>query len=316
MADALGPTVSNVYQDPLLTDISVRYTNTNLIADQVFPVLPVQKRTGVYFKYDKNNLKIANTRRTGTSRANRVDYGLSKIEYGPLTERSLEIAIDNDTMLQYASPLDPLADAALVVTEKVLLERENDLAADLGSTSIVTQNTTLSGTSQWNDYANSTPFNDIQLAITTIKKNGIINPNTLVFGQQVWDWLINHPDLIDRIKFTERGVMTPELVGALFQIDNVFIGDAVNNTAEDGQTDSLGYIWGANVIVMYVTATPGIRTVTAGYHFTLLNGRYIDRWVEQERKANFVRFNDYYDRQYVAVEAMYLIKNAVTGEPA
>ena len=306
-----GPTVSNVYQDPLLTDLSVRYTNTHLIADQVFPVLPVAKRTGVYFKYDKSNLKVPNTRRTGTSRANRVDYGLSKVSYGPLTERSLEIAIDNDTMLQYASPLDPLADAALVVTERVLLERENDLATDLASTSIVTQNVTLSGTSQWSDYANSSPFNDIQTGITTIKKNGIVYPNTLVMGQQVWDQLKNHPDLLDRVKYSERGIMTEELVAALFGVDNVFIGDAVNNSAQDGQTDTLGYIWGKNVVILHVTPTPGIRTVTAGYHFTLLNGRYIDRWVEQERKANFVRFNDYYDREYVAVEAMYLIKNAV-----
>jgi hypothetical protein len=105
--------------------------------------------------------------------------------------------------------------------------------------------------------------------------------------------------------------MTTELLAALIGIENVLIGDASYNTANDGQTDSMGYIWGKNAILMYVTDAPGIRTVTLGYHFTLQDGRYVDRWVEQWNKSNFVRFNDYYDREFVAVEAGYLIKNAV-----
>jgi hypothetical protein len=123
--------------------------------------------------------------------------------------------------------------------------------------------------------------------------------------------LLNHPDLLDRVKYSQRGVMTTDLLAGLFGIDNVLIGDAVNNTAQEGATDALGYIWGKNAILLHVAPAPGIRAVSAGYHFTLAGGRYIDRWTEQQNKGEFVRFNDYYDREFVATEAIYLIKNAV-----
>lgn len=307
----MNPTVQNVYQDPLLTDVSVRYTNDELIADLVFPILPVTKRTGVYFKYDKSNLKVPKTARTGLSRANRADYATSKVPYGPLTERSLEIGIEKDVIDQAQDPLDPRTDAALAVTEMVMLERETDLAADLFSTSIVTQNVTLSGTSQWSDYANSDPFSDFQTGVSTILLNSIKRPNTAVLGQQVWDKLKNHPDLLERIKYTQVAVLTEELLAGLIGVKTVYIGSAVSNTAADGQTDSMGYIWGKSCVLLYVTNAPALRTVTAGYHFTLQDGRYIDRWVEQWNKGEFVRFNDYYDREYVAIECLYLIKNAV-----
>lgn len=307
----MNPTVQNVYQDPLLTDLSLRYSNDNLIADKIFPSLPVKKRTGVYFKYDKSNLKAAKTARTGLSRANRADYATSKVNYGPLTERSLEIGIEKDVLDQYQDPLEPRSDAANAVTEMVLLEREVDLAADLFSTAKITQNVTLSGTSQWSDYANSSPFTDFQTAISTILKNGIVRPNTLVLGQEVWDKLKNHPDLLERIKYTQVATLTEDLLASLIGVKQVVIGTAVQNTAADGQTDSVSYVWGKSAILMYVTDAPALRSVTLGYHFTLDGGRYIDRWSEQWNKGEYVRFNDYYDREFVAIEAGYLIKNAV-----
>jgi hypothetical protein len=306
------PNTSDVYQDPLLRDISIRYSNPDFIADKVFPVLNVDKRTGYYFVYDKSNLRTESSVRTGVTRANRVDYNLSKTAYGPLIEHSLEIPIEYDVLNQYDAPLEPRTDATLTVTEKLAIEKEIALAATLADTAIITQNTTLSGTSQWSDYGNSNPFSDIQAGIDSMAQNGIVAPNTLVMGWAVWSKIINHPDFLERVKYSALGTMSEATMKQLFpNIQNIYVSKAVKNGAVQGQADSLSFVWGKHVQLMYVTPTPALRSITAGYTLTLNGGRMVENWNEQPVKAEFVRVTDYYEQKTVAAEAAYLIKNAV-----
>ena len=304
-------TIHSVYQDPLLTNVSVRYSNSELVADQVFPMVTVPKRTGFYFVYDKENLRAPkSTYRADFSRANRAEFSLTKTPFGPLLERSLEIGIPLDEINEQDAPLDLRVDSATTVTEKVMLEKEIHLANYLGNSANLTYSVTKSGTSQWSDYSNSTPFTDIQTYRSAMIGN-TVTPNTIVMSQKVWDQLKNHPDLLERVKYSQLASITTGLLATLFEVDNVIIAKAVVNTAVEGQTDSLSYVWGKHAWLMYITPTPGVRQVSAGYHLTLQDGRYIDRWVEQAKKAEFVRFNDYYQTQVVAQEAIYGILSAV-----
>jgi len=299
------------YQDPILTNLSLRYSNEEYIAEKVFPTVSVAKKTGFYFKYDKSNLKKAQDERSGVSRANRVDYGMTKVAYGPLVEHSLEMPIEYDVRDQADSPLDPRVDATLALTDRLLINKEDSLASMLNDTSVITQNVTLSGTSQWSDYTNSDPFSDIQTAKDTVQKNGLMAVNTCFMGYEVWSKLQHHPDLLERVKYSQKAVLTEDLFASLFGFKNVFIGKAVKNTAADGASDSMTYIWPKSFWVAYTTPTPGIRTLSAGYHLQLTNGRVIDRWDEPAVKSEFVRITDYYEAKIVASEAIYLIKNAV-----
>lgn len=305
------PAIQNTYVDKALTNVSVKYTNDSFIADVIFPVVEVDKKTGVYYKYDKSNLKKVNSRRIGKAKTPEVDRGMTKTSYGPLEEHTLKTDITKDEFDNYDSPLDPRIDATEQVSELLAVEKEQDLATDLADTAIVTQNTTLSGTSQWSDYANSDPFSNIETAKDTIRKNGIKEPNTLVLSQTVFNKLKHHPDLLDRVKWSNRGVLTTEILASLFDVERVIIGKAVYDTAAEGQTNSLDYIWGKHAWLMYSTLKPGLRTLSAGYHLTLKNGRYIDRWNDEDPKVEWVRATDYYERKIIATEAIYLIKNAV-----
>ena len=51
------PSVNNVHIDAILTNISVAYlqNTNNFIADKVFPVVPVDKKSNIYFKYTKDD---------------------------------------------------------------------------------------------------------------------------------------------------------------------------------------------------------------------------------------------------------------------
>lgn len=306
------PLVQNIYRDKLLTNVSVKYTNTNFIADKVAPVLEVEQKTGYYFVYDKNNLrKPLSTKRTGYASTNIVDHDLTQTPYGPLTERRLKQGITTDEFAMYQSPLDPRTDAAENVTEKMLLEREIDLVTDMTNTGIVTNNTTLSGTGQWSDYVNSDPLVAIQSYISTMKRTGLVMPNTGVFGQQVWDQLKNHPKVIDRLKYTSSDANSLDIFARLVGLNNIILGDSVVNGAAEGLADSLNFIWGKHMWLMYVAPQPGIKKLSAFYHLTLKGARYVDRWIDNDPPIEWVRVNDYYDRKLMAAEAVYGIFNAV-----
>ena len=303
--------VPNSYNNPLLSNVSVRYNNPEYQADNIFPVITVPKRTGNYFVYDKENLRApVETRRMGLARAQRVDFNTTKASYGPLTGRALEQGIEEDLLKEAADPLAPMTDATMNVADKMLLQREIDLAGMIFSTSNMTYNTTLSGTSQWNNYATSNPLLDVQNAILAMKGN-TQTPNTLIMGYLVWTQLVNHPVFQDRVKYSQLGVLTTELAARLFNVQRIIVGEAIVNSAVEGQTDSLGFIWGKSVVLANIKQNPGIRDVSFGYHLTLQGEKFVDNWYEQSVRGYFVRNNDYYDRKIIAQEAGYLIAAAV-----
>jgi hypothetical protein len=305
---------NQTYVDPLLTDVSIRYTNESFIATDVFPDLPVAKDVDKVFKFDKTNLrKPSTTAREGFARAVRIDYGLSQVTTPPLVEASLEIGITNAVMDNYDAPLVPMVAATNTVTEQILVEKEYLLSQFLQNTSNLTQNTTLSGAAQWSAYTTSNPFGDLQLARTTIKQNSGKNPNVLVLGRQVWYQLVNHPNVTDRIKYTARADQQTiaNALGDLFGFQTVIIGESIYNSAQPGLADSLGFIWGKFAVAAYIAPLPALETVSLGYHLYRPNERYVDTWYEQEIKTTIVRCNDYYTRFLMATEAGYLILGAV-----
>lgn len=307
------------YQDRVLTQISQDYKNAaeTFLAEKIFPILNVDKKTGVYFEYGKESLrKPVSTLRTGHAKTPIFEYSTIKRSYGPLSEHDLKIGITRDEYQMYDDPLSPETDAVNNLNQAMMIEKEINLSAVLSNTSVITQNVNLGPvpTSQWNDYSNSNPFNDIQTGITQMVTNGLTAPNSIFMGYQVWAQLVNHPDLLDRVKWSAKGVMTTDLLASLFStagIKNVWVGQAVYNSSAEGLAATNGFAWGKNFWLAYVTDTPGLRTLNGGYTLTVANGKYVDRWDDQDGKVSWIRNNDYYEQKVVGAEAFYLIQNAV-----
>jgi hypothetical protein len=183
------------------------------------------------------------------------------------------------------------------------------LATILQDTTQVTQYTTLSGTNQWSDYANSDPINDVRVARQAVQKGCMKQPNVLLLSQYTFDVLCEHPDVIDRIKYTQTGVAAEEILARLFKVKQVIIAAAQYNTVKEGQTDATDYIFGKHAWLLYIEQTPGIRKISFGYTF-YTKPRKVDKWYEQQVKSTFVRVSDYYQQLIVATSAAYFIQNA------
>lgn len=293
----------------MLSNVSIKYKNASYLAETLFPVVQVAKQQGKYYTYDKAMFRRNDTRRAPGAKANEVEYGLSTAQFYA-EDHALKEKIPFEIIDQADNALNPEMDAVESVTEMLLVDKEMALAATFADTATITQNTTLSGTSQWSDYNNSDPFNDIRTAIDTVQSATGLRPNTLSFGQQVFNKLLDHPDIVERIKYSMAGAVTAELIARLFDVERVLVGSAIKNTADEGQTDSLSYIWGKHAHALYVAPTPRLKQVTSGFTFTYQQ-REVEKWDDGDAKARYVRVHDNYVQKLVAAAAIYLIKNAV-----
>lgn len=301
----------DVVVDPALSNVSIKYTNETFIADLIFPIVRVEKQTGKYYVYDKSNLRVDKTNRAAGSGANEIDVGMAARGTFICDDHALKGFVADEVQDQADAALNPLIDETENITEKLLLDREITLATMLASTGNMTQNTTLSGTSQWSDYNNSDPIADVRTARTTIHTNTFKRPNTMFMSKTVFDVLVDHPAVIERIKYSQLGVVTAELMARVFQVDKIIVGEAGYNSAAEGQTDSLAYVWGKHCWLAYISPVIRLKMLTLGATFTYKT-RIVKRWRDEDREGTYVRIGqDNYQQSLIAAACGYLIKNAI-----
>lgn len=274
------PTPTDAHVDAILTNISIAYMQeaANFVAPQIFPTLGVAKQSDKYFKYYKDDwfreeaqLRAPNTESAGSG------YELTTDNY------SCDVfAVHKDIGAQLAANADEVidleADAARWVARQLLMKLESLFVRDFFTTSLWTgaasgaDQTGVAGTpttnqfKQWSD-VNSTPIEDVGGWIDEMQEKTGYKPNTLVVGPKVATALRNHPDIIDRIKFTQRGVATLDLVAEVIGIDRIVEARATRNTAKEGGTDAYSFYFGRNALLCYSAPTPSRLEASAGYVF-------------------------------------------------
>lgn len=298
----------------MLTNVAIGYTNDEYIAEQLLPTFPVQFQSGKHFIYDKGRFRnVPNKRATGAP-SNEVTLKLTTGLPYFAEDHALKQFVADEDVKNAITPTDPYFDATENVSELHLINREIETATLLTSTGTMTQNTTLSGTSQWNDFSNSDPIANVRTGKQTIHAAIHKNPNTLVMGRQVWDKLIDHPAFIERVKYSALGVMTADLMARILEVDRILVGQAGKNTAAEGQTDSMSYIWGKDAFLAYIAPKVQPKMITLGltYQWQQKQVERLRGTDEEDRKGTYIRVgNFYYDENIIAASAGYLMKSVV-----
>lgn len=305
----------NRYQgyDPVLSNVAIAYQNDAYIAEQIFPSLKVKYQSGKHWVYNKGRFSPAKALRAAGSPSNEVTLSLTTGLPYFADDHALKQFVTDEDMDNATTPTDPLTDATENVKERLLVSREVELAAQLTDTGVLTQNITLSGTSQFSDYANSDPFDVIDTGMQTVHAAIHVNPNVAIIGKQAWDKLKHHPAFLERVKYTQRGLIGPDLLASLIGVDRVLIGAAGKQTAKEGQAESMSYIWGKDIVLAYVAPRIATKMITLGLTYTWkeMKTERLRGTDEEDRKGTYVRVGDwYYDQQLVSASAAYLIKNA------
>lgn len=270
------PTIAGVHVDSILTNISVAYAQqeSRFIAGQVFPQVPVEKKSDKYFTYTKNDWfrDEAQRRAPGTESAG-GGYNLSTDTY-TCDVWAYHKDVDAQTLANSDAPLNPMSEASRFVTTKMLVRREVQFVADYLKTGVWAKDLTgVSGTpstdefKQWSDYANSDPLEDMEGAKEQILTTTGYEGNTLVLGYQVFRRLKNHPDIVDRIKYTSSENVSAELIARMFEVDRVLVAKAVKATNNEGATGAYSLAVGKIAGLFHVASSPALLTPSAGYQF-------------------------------------------------
>jgi hypothetical protein len=202
-------------------------------------------------------------------------------------------------------------DTTEVLTDALIRAREKRVADIAFSSGSITTGSTLTGSDQWSDFAGSDPLGDIETAMITVKGASGRVPNVVVVGEQVMSKLRNHPDLLERIKYTQKGVVTADLLASLLPGNpKVLVGDLMYDSSTEGDSESLGYIWGKHALVAYVESSPGIKKMSLGYQF-YSEDRTASKWREDKIRADRIEVSEVSDEKLVSASCGYLFTNAV-----
>lgn len=265
-----------VHVDKPLTNISVAYAQDakNFIADKVFPIIPVQKQSDTYFIYNRDDFfrDEAQERAKGTESAG-GDYEIDQAPPYFARIYAFHQDVTEQDRVNADDPLKPNEDATEFVTQKLLLRRENLWAQKYFQAGIwgkeITGVAATPGAGQTLQFSldTSDPIKLITDEVTAMVERTGYKPNTLVMTPYVFNALKNHPDVLDRIKYTQKGVVTVELLASLFEVENVYIPYAIQNTKAKGQNGEYSFILGKHMLLCYVEKNPGLKKPSAGYIF-------------------------------------------------
>jgi len=272
------PNINQVHIDAILTNISVAYMQNadNYIADKVFPVVPVDKKSDKFFTYTKNDwFRDEAQRRAPATESAGGGYGISTDTYSA-DVWAFHKDVPDQITANADNPLNPLREAAEFVTNRLLLRRENQFVSDFMTTGV--WSTDIAGTAgtatagqtatQWSNYTSSDPIEDIEAGKAQMLSNTGFEANTLVLGYDVFRQLKNHPDLVDRIKYTSSQTITSEMIAAMFDIPRVIVSKAVKATNVEGATEAYAFATGKTALLAHVAPQPGLMTPSAGYTFS------------------------------------------------
>jgi hypothetical protein len=160
---------------------------------------------------------------------------------------------------------------------RLMIHREEQFASTFFTNGVWTTN--VSGAASggtppvyWNDYTNSTPIQNVTDARRTMQlASGGYKPNTMVIGKEVRDILINHPDILSRLNggstVSNTALITDAKIAEIFEVEKLYVMEAVKNTAVEGAAESTAFIGGKHAMLCHTPSSAGLMTPAAGMTF-------------------------------------------------
>lgn len=256
--------------DVPLTNVAIGYSPVSdfpLALGGAFPIVPVDKETGKYFKFDKNSFRTANgTWKPGTTGKRVVPYTASTDNYA--CERyKLVGTVTDDEVANAAKAIMPRIRVTKDVSDMVLRYFEQKICTALLDSSGTYSSYTAAASFAWNTDS-SDPKADVNDAKNSIRKNAAVKPSQviMIIGYDKFQDLQNHPSVKDQIKYTSSKSVTAEILAEYFQVRKVIVHDEVYDSSAEGQNASMSDMWDSTkVTLLWTPGRPDLKTPSAGY---------------------------------------------------
>lgn len=319
----IEPSRSDVHVDGPLTNISIAFMQDQdaFVADRVFPNIPVMHQSDVYYEYPRGefNRDDMELRAPGTESAG-ANYKLTTGTYSAPV-RALHKDIADQVRANSDSPLAPDREATEFLTQKALINREINWAAGYFQPGV--WDTDVTSGLAWDGAG--TPIEDVRTGVRTVLQSTGIKPNTMVIGKEAWDILVDNADIIARINAGQtpggpaRALRTT--VAELFELDQILVMEAVQNTSGKGLADSHSFIGtGLDALLCYSAPSPGLMVPSAGYTFSWTgflgasqNGMRMKRFRMDHLESDRIEIDQAYAQKLVASELGYFFDDVTAA---
>lgn len=310
-----SPNRSDVHVNRPLTNMSIAYIQNakNFIADRVFPNVPVKKQSDTYFQYSKEDFFRDEMReRAPATESAGGGWDVDNTPSYRCKKWALHKDVDEETRANYDDPLNADRDATIYLTGKGLLRKERLWVNGYFKAGIWGRNVAgVAGApvanqfKQW-DQAGSTPILDVQRESIQMAERTGYRPNKLVIGPYVHLTLSNHPEILERIKYTQKGFISLDLLAAAFGVDEVLVPFGTENKAAKGAVGDYAFFFGKAALLVYAAPAASLYQPSGGYIFPwtgLLGGgafgTHIAKWWEQKIKSDRVEIEMAFDMKLV-----------------
>lgn len=247
---------ANMRVDTLLTKVLAGHANQDFIAKSVLPAIFVPEETGIIGGLGMEHYRLDFPPRAMGGPTPKVDWQPSATITFAAKEWSLAFPIDDREVQRPQGPFDARLRAAWTIKQKLLLKLEKLVATMVMTSS--NHGTTISG-SAWSGAGD--PIANIGAAISgIISKTGV--SQSRLYGAcswSVWDWLRRNANVKNCYLNTVPGAALPDnikptqLAGALGLAD-LYVGSSVENTAKEGASDSMAFVWGTSTFAIFAKA--------------------------------------------------------------
>lgn len=270
-------TPSAVHIDQPLTNLTLAYVQeqSNFIADKVFPTVGVNRQSDKYYIYDRAGMNRGGERKALAPRTEVKRIGMSVSNDSYYADVfGLGMDFDDQTLANEDAALEIRAAGAQTLVNNLLIDREVDFANTFFSAGVWGSQATPANL--WSDYTNSTPIADVTTARRTMQlKSGGFKPNTMVVGKEVRDILVNHPDILARLNggatVSNTALITNAKLAEIFEVENFYVMEAVQNTSAEGIAESNAFIGGKHALLVHTPSSAGLMTPAAGLTFAWNN---------------------------------------------
>lgn len=269
------PTVGAVHVNSALSNLVMGWQQkfSKFIATQVFPIVRSEKQSDTYFEYDRGEwLSDEAQYRASAAESAGTTFSVSAEQTFKCLPVSMHRDLPWDVLKNQDKALNLVRTSVNWTTMKVLRKldiefRDNYFTTgkwgrDITGASAVGTNQII----QW-DRTSSTPVEDVEELCVYVEGETGFRPNTMVISPTVLGVLKRHTDVKDYYKYTRPGLITPELIAQVFELDRILVAGAVVNSAGRGAAVDAGFIFGNHALLLYVPPTPVPEEPSAGFTF-------------------------------------------------
>lgn len=312
------PGARDVHVDTLLTNISVAYKNDEYIADKIFPIVYVEKQSDLIASYNKGDwLRAVMQPYIPGTKGARSGYSVDTSKTYFCKGWKLGKEIPDDVLNNADQPFNMFADASSWLREQGSLRWELEFTANFFAGSKGWQDKT-GGTDfvKWSNYAGSNPIVDLRLFSDLVRQKTGRKLNKWVYSKKVWDVLVDHPLIVDRLKYTSKDSITPDMLARLVGYEDTLIGSAINVTTGEGDTTTtVAEIWGNNALGLFVPPRPSLMTPAGGYIFIwrpITNTPFFFRRVRVEEEEKTVQeIKSFFDMKQIDGDSGVFLSTAI-----